>query len=275
MTNWEWLPVPVGIDAPRWVTRADCRNVLVIVHTVASGLRLLDVVELIESDSRVQVVFSQAPDAFGNGVADFLRAVGGVVLPWQQARRERFDLALAAAYGDLHEVHAPLLVMDTAPAAVLGALLDARVGAAVEAGALVANVGNFHCLVFRLGAGGIEGIFEHHTGEVTRAKLDGFISALAQSTLQHRDVFDDMGHGALVYDPRPLEAPYFLAVTGPRRALLQGSAHQPYFAVPGGDMMLAGCFGLLRALAEAWPELGEPIRRSLAGSGGQAPWETD
>jgi hypothetical protein len=38
-------------------------------------------------------------------------------------------------------------------------------------------------------------------------------------------------------------------------------------------MMLAGCFGLLRALAEAFPELGEPIRRSLAGGPGQAPWD--
>lgn len=111
MVNVEWLPVPVGIDAPRWVTRAGCRTVLAVVHTVASGQRLLDVLELIESDPRVQVVFSQAPDAFGNGVADFLRATEGVVLPWHQASRERFDLALAAAHGGLHEVHAPLLVM--------------------------------------------------------------------------------------------------------------------------------------------------------------------
>lgn len=184
-------------------------------------------------------------------------------------------LRAVAAAAQAQGLEAPLLVMDTAPAAVLGTLLDARVGAAVETGALVANVGNFHCLVFRLGAGGIEGIFEHHTGELTRAKLDGFIGALARSTLQHRDVFDDMGHGALVYDPRPLDEPYFLAVAGPRRALLQGSAHQPYFAAPGGDMMLAGCFGLLRALAEAWPEFGEPILRSLAGGGGLAPWETN
>lgn len=167
----------------------------------------------------------------------------------------------------------PLLVMDTAPAAVLGAALDPRVSAAVPGGALVANIGNFHALVFRLGPGGIEGLFEHHTGEVTRARLDALIGALADSTLQHRDVFDDMGHGALVYEPRPMPAPYFLAVTGPRRNLLLGSAHQPYFAVPFGDMMIAGCFGLLRAMARTFPDLAGPIQRSLAGSGGQAPWE--
>ena len=167
----------------------------------------------------------------------------------------------------------PLLVMDTAPAAVLGAALDVRVGAAVPGGALVANIGNFHALVFRLGPGGIEGLFEHHTGEVTRARMDTLIGSLADSTLQHRDVYDDMGHGALVYEPRPLSAPYFLAVTGPRRNLLLGSAYQPYFAVPYGDMMIAGCFGLLRAMAGVYPDLAGPILRSLAGAGGQAPWE--
>jgi uncharacterized protein (DUF1786 family) len=182
-------------------------------------------------------------------------------------------LRAVAAAARAQGVEAPLVVMDTAPAAVLGALLDERVGVAAPAGALVANVGNFHCLVFRLGAAGIEGIFEHHTGELTRDKLDGFIGALAQSTLKHADVFGDMGHGALVYEPRPMAAPYFLAATGPRRGLLQGSAHKPYLAVPCGDMMLAGCFGLLRALAQAHPELGEPILRSLAGGGGRAPWE--
>jgi uncharacterized protein (DUF1786 family) len=172
-------------------------------------------------------------------------------------------------------VAAPLLVMDTAPAAVLGATLDPTVAAFATSrtGGLVANVGNFHCLAFRLSERGIGGIFEHHTGEVTRARLDGFLEALANSTLQHKDVFDDMGHGALVYDPQPLAAPYRLAVTGPRRNVMAGSAHQPYFAAPYGDMMLAGCFGLLAALAEVFPEFAEPIRRSLGNSGGAAPWE--
>jgi uncharacterized protein (DUF1786 family) len=180
--------------------------------------------------------------------------------------------ALAAA-ARAQKVDAPLMVMDTAPAAVLGAVLDARVSEMLPAGALVANVGNFHCLVFRLGPDGIEGIFEHHTGEVTRERLDGFIAALADSTLQHRDVFDDMGHGALVYEPQPMPAPRFLAVCGPRRGLMEGSAHQPYLAVPFGDMMLAGCFGLLRAMAGAYPEFAGPIRESMAGRRGAAPWE--
>jgi hypothetical protein len=86
-----------------------------------------------------------------------------------------------------------------------------------------------------------------------------------------------MGHGALIYEaaPLPLDNPagYGVAVTGPRRGLMAHSRHRPYFAVPYGDMMIAGCFGLLRAMADALPELGESILASLGGRRGAAPWE--
>jgi hypothetical protein len=36
-------------------------------------------------------------------------------------------------------------------------------------------------------------------------------------------------------------------------------------AVPHGDMMLAGCFGLLRAYAACYPEAAERIEQALAG----------
>ncbi|MCS6909804.1 MAG: DUF1786 domain-containing protein [Anaerolineales bacterium] len=179
------------------------------------------------------------------------------------------------------DVDVPLLVMDTAPAAVLGATLDPVVAKAVnsERGALIANIGNFHRLAFRLNAAGIGGLFEHHTSEVNRSKLERLLAALADSTLRHADVSDDMGHGALVYHSEPMEPPYFLAVTGPRRSLMRGAWPQPYFAVPYGDkmigdMMIARCFGLLAGLAEAYPEFAGPIRRSLAQASGVVPWET-
>ena len=189
------------------------------------------------------------------------------------ASMTRLRAVVAAA--EAQQVPAPLLVMDTAPAAVLGALLDPHVaaGLAQAGGGLVANVGNFHCLAFRFGPAGLTGVFEHHTGELTRAKLDAYLAALADGSLDPRAVFDDMGHGALVYDPQPLAAPFYLAALGPRRALLAGSVHAPYFAAPFGDMMLAGCYGLLRALAAAYPEFAEPLSRALGGAAGRAPWE--
>jgi uncharacterized protein (DUF1786 family) len=164
----------------------------------------------------------------------------------------------------------PLMLMDTAPAAVLGATLDPHVAGFEQV--MVTNVGNFHTLAFRLGAGGIEGVFEHHTGEIDRARLDALIAALADSTLKHADVFDDEGHGALIYDPQPAP-PDALAVTGPRRAMMVGSAHAPYFAVPYGDMMIAGCFGMVRAFADVYPQHREPILEALGGAERGAPWE--
>jgi hypothetical protein len=83
----------------------------------------------------------------------------------------------------------------------------------------------------------------------------------------------------LIYDPEALplneEGDFGVVVTGPRRAMLRGSALRPYFAVPFGDMMLAGCIGLLAALADLVPELSEPVRASLHGQGGSGtpPWE--
>jgi hypothetical protein len=56
---------------------------------------------------------------------------------------------------------------------------------------------------------------------------------------------------------------------------MRASRHRPYYAVPYGDMMIAGCFGLLRAMADALPELGQPILASLRGQAGQTPWDAD
>jgi uncharacterized protein (DUF1786 family) len=158
----------------------------------------------------------------------------------------------------------PLLVMDTAPAAVLGALDDPVV--AGQPAAIVANVGNFHCLAFRLEGGRIAGLFEHHTGELSQDELETFLDKLIDGTITNQEVFDDMGHGALMFQPPgrlPGPGEPFLAITGPRRGLLRGSRLRPYPAVPHGDMMLAGCFGLLRAYAAHDGAVAEAVERRL------------
>jgi uncharacterized protein (DUF1786 family) len=171
------------------------------------------------------------------------------------ARMTRFEAAARSANFD-----GPMLLMDTAPAAVLGALEDPRVHSCKRL--LVVNVGNFHTLAFRLGPDGIEGVFEHHTGELTRQELEMYLRKLAAGTLTHREVFADMGHGALMLDPQPAPVD-LLTVTGPRWSLIRGSALKPYFAAPYGDMMMAGNYGLLRAYAENVPESAEVINARL------------
>lgn len=162
----------------------------------------------------------------------------------------------------------PLLVMDTAPAAILGALEDDRVRS--RRNAILANVGNFHTLAFRFSDGAITGVFEHHTGELKPEQLEGFLAQLADGTLTNDAVFNSQGHGAWMLDARaqPLDpvpgaAQSFLTVVGPRRGMLARSRYRPYFAAPYGDMMLAGCFGLVRAYAMLNPDAAEEIGRAL------------
>ncbi len=107
----ERLRVPIG-SAPAWSTAPDSRRVLVVVHTVTALTRLLDILPLLESDPRVQVVFTRARTSnFREGVTEFLSDIGAVVAPWEQAVEEEFDLALSASYGDdLHRIKAPMVV---------------------------------------------------------------------------------------------------------------------------------------------------------------------
>lgn len=170
-------------------------------------------------------------------------------------RMTRMQAAASEVPSDL-----PTFVMDTGPAAVLGALEDPVVRRARSA--LVANLGNFHTLAFHLRGDQILGLFEHHTGELSREELERYLRQLADGSISNDEVFADMGHGALVVQQTE-SLPELFAVTGPRRGNLDGSTMRPYQAVPHGAMMLAGCFGLLRAVAIRVPEYASAIEPRL------------
>ncbi|RIK21617.1 MAG: hypothetical protein DCC52_14060, partial [Chloroflexi bacterium] len=92
-----------------------------------------------------------------------------------------------------------------------------------------------------------------------------FLRRLADGSLTNDEIFNSQGHGAVMFDtqPQPLD---FLAVTGPRRAMLRALQLNPYFAVPYGDMMLAGAFGLLHAYADLNPDAADEIENAMAKS---------
>lgn len=155
----------------------------------------------------------------------------------------------------------PLLVMDTGPAAVLGCMEDERVAAARSV--LAVNIGNFHTLAFHLVDGQVAGLFEHHTSKLTRDKLDDYLLRLATGELTNEEVFEDSGHGCLTTSATRVP-PDVVAITGPRRGLIRGSKLAPYFAVPHGDMMIAGCFGLLKAMVRKMPQFAAAIEGRLS-----------
>jgi uncharacterized protein (DUF1786 family) len=179
--------------------------------------------------------------------------------------RLRAIASSAARYRALSgsDTSTPLLLMDTGSAAALGALEDPLVRK--QENSLLCNIGNFHTLAFHLVDGRIVGIFEHHTGEISKRQLEQMLVKLARGTLTNDEVFNTSGHGALILSQAASngDAFPFLAVTGPRREMLRGSTLQPYEVTPHGDMMLAGCFGLLRAFTDREPRFAPLIEPSL------------
>ncbi len=141
------------------------------------------------------------------------------------------------------------ILMDTSAAAIWGALCDPQVAARRGQGLLVLNIGNQHILGALVQGERIYGLFEHHTVLVDRARLQSLLQALQEGTLADEAVLADNGHGAAIHpEYRPWDPPPFVAVTGPRRALVDGLGYYP--AAPYGNMMLAGAFGLVAAVRD-------------------------
>ncbi|MDD4731106.1 MAG: DUF1786 domain-containing protein [Desulfovibrio sp.] len=138
------------------------------------------------------------------------------------------------------------LVADTGAAAVLGALHEAPIAAHSHAqGITVVNVGNSHLIAFLIYQERIWGVYEHHTGLVDAARLQAHLERFRTGSLPMDEVFEDRGHGCLTLDlPEAARGFTPTYVLGPRRHLLQGA--EVTFPAPGGDMMLAGCFGMLK-----------------------------
>ncbi|MDM7912652.1 MAG: DUF1786 domain-containing protein [Methanotrichaceae archaeon] len=136
------------------------------------------------------------------------------------------------------------VLMDTGPAAIFGAALDAR----CKSPALIVNFGNGHTVAALLCDGRITALFEHHTSQLTPDKLRHFLDGLCKGTLKNSQVFEEGGHGAYIeYVPDEIRS---TLVTGPRRDqfLSSGALNGAVAAAPGGDMMITGCLGLI----EAW-----------------------
>ena len=145
------------------------------------------------------------------------------------------------------------VLMDTGPAAIIGALCDPLVKQQESQGITVVNVGNMHTLAFLIKEGRIWGMAEHHTSMLNPAKLALLIDRLQKGLITQGEIYEDGGHGGTVVADRPANSFSFLAVTGPNRGM--AASLRPHFAVPYGDMMLTGCFGLVQALATASEKL--------------------
>lgn len=158
------------------------------------------------------------------------------------------------------------VVMDTGVAAVLGILGDPRVTRAVFSdGAILVNIGNMHTFAIAVRGQRVYGIVEHHTGGITPETLSHLVDRLSAGELTHEEVVSHGGHGAAFVPDYPSSGPFGLvAITGPNRAIARGLGY--YQAVPHGDMMLAGPYGLAEGLLRLLEREGHNVPYTLVAS---------
>ena len=138
-------------------------------------------------------------------------------------------------------------VADTGTVAVLGALAAPEVAERSDReGVLVVNAGNSHTAAFLVFQRRVLGVYEHHTGMRSAVELANDLNEFRLGWLPDEQVRATGGHGC-VFDDLPPEAEGFRPafILGPRRELLRGCGA---FIAPYGDMMLAGCHGLLHGI---------------------------
>jgi uncharacterized protein (DUF1786 family) len=155
------------------------------------------------------------------------------------------------------------VVMDTGAAAVLGILGDPVVAKAVASdGAILVNIGNMHTFAIAVRGTRVYAIAEHHSGGITPAILGHLVDQLAYGRLTHVEVKALGGHGAAFVPDYESSAPFpMVAITGPNRAIARELGY--YQAVPHGDMMLSGPYGLVEGMLRLLEREGYPTDLSL------------
>ncbi|MCF8066645.1 MAG: DUF1786 domain-containing protein, partial [Desulfarculaceae bacterium] len=86
--------------------------------------------------------------------------------------------------------------------------------------------------------------------------LAGQVERFIQGVLDEDEVFAGHGHGVARLPQAPRGLPGPPVITGPQRRMAQGLGWKT--AVPHGDVMLSGCFGLLAA-ARNWAGETDPL----------------
>ena len=132
----------------------------------------------------------------------------------------------------------PILVMDTSFSAILGCIEE------VNGPSLIVNVGNGHTIAALLIERRIEGLYEHHTHELTPRKLEHDLDLFVRGELSSRKVFEENGHGAITLKPFYGDVSVF--VTGPNRDIFKETSFKFVYAAPAGNTMMTGPMGLIK-----------------------------
>lgn len=145
----------------------------------------------------------------------------------------------------IREIIPDSIVTDTGTAAILGIMTDLQVQKHLRTGIIALNIGNSHTLGAAVRGNRVYGIFEQHTGALDPTSLKDLVRRFQEAVLTHEEVYETGGHGVALHpDMKP--GWDYVAVAGPRRKM--AGANGWYEVAPYGDMMLTGCFGILKGL---------------------------
>ena len=139
-------------------------------------------------------------------------------------------------------------VCDTGTSALLAFFCDSGIlNRSYREGVTLVNVGNTHVLAALVFKQRVCGLYEQHTDLLSEEKLLADLTEFRLGWLPTEQVQAESGHGT-VYGNRPPEAGGFEPTycTGPKRERFPNLGR---FVNPCGDMMTAGCFGLINGLA--------------------------
>lgn len=133
----------------------------------------------------------------------------------------------------------PIMVMDTALSAIMGAMDD-------DGGAqIVVNMGNGHTIMALVVEGVVQGLLEHHTSLLAPQKLKDYIIRFPLGGVSNEEIYEDGGHGA--FSLATAQTLRRIAVTGPRRGMMKETGLSYELPAPGGNMMMTGPWGLVKA----------------------------
>ena len=136
------------------------------------------------------------------------------------------------------------LLMDTKFASICGMCYD-KIAKKLN-NYIVIDIGNGHTTAASINKGKIQGIFEHHTSNLTKESIEKYIKKLANGSLTNEEIYNDHGHGAYIINP--IEKIEKVIVAGPRRDIIEKTTLDYHYASPAGDVMMTGTIGLVKSV---------------------------
>ena len=136
------------------------------------------------------------------------------------------------------------LIMDTKFASIAGMCFD---DVAKELDSyVVVDIGNGHTTAASIEESKIQGLFEHHTSNLTGESIERYIKRLASGKITNKEIYEDNGHGAHVINS--ISEIEKVIVTGPKRQLMEKTNLDWHNSTPAGDVMMTGTIGLIETM---------------------------